>query len=64
MDWLRVSDLGIAANFIGNLFHQVQQTMPGQNKDERCSNIYLEILAYYEAHGVSDRLDCMQPIFF
>ena len=64
MDWLHISDLGVAADFIGNFFHEVLQFMPGENKDERCTNLYLEILAYYEAHGISDRFDCMQPTFF
>lgn len=64
MDWLHVSDLGVAADFIGNFFHAVQQIMPGQNKDERCANLWVEILAYYEAHGISDRFDCMQLSFF
>ena len=64
MDWLHVSDLGVAADFIGNFFHEVLQCMPGQNKDERCTILYLEILAYYEAHGVTDRFDCMQLTFF
>ena len=38
--------------------------MPGQNKDERCANLWVEILAYYNAHGISDRFDCMQLSFF
>lgn len=64
MDWLHVSDLGVAADFIGNFFHEVLPLIPGGNKDERCSNLYLEIAAYYEAQGVSDRFDCMQLSFF
>ncbi len=64
MDWLHISDLGVAADFIGNFFHEVLQFMPGENKDERCTNLYLEILAYYEAHGISDRFDCMPLTFF
>ena len=64
MDWLHVSDQGVAADFIGNFFHAVLQFMPGETKDERCAIRYSLILAYYEAHGVTDRFDCMQLTFF
>ena len=64
MDWLHVSDLGIAADFIGNFFHEVLQFMPGENKDERCAILYSLILAYYEAHDITDRFDCMLLTFF
>ena len=64
MDWLHVSDLGVAADFIGNFFHEIVQLMPGQNRDERCSNLFLELQAFYEAGDVADRFDHMQLSFF
>ena len=63
MDWLHVSDQGVAADFIGNFFHAVLQFMPGENKDERRAILYSSILAYHGAHGITDRFDCMLLTF-
>ncbi len=35
MDWLHVSDLGVAADFLGNFFHVVMPLFPGANKKDR-----------------------------
>lgn len=64
MDWLHVSDLGVAADFLGIFFHFVIELFPGSSKKDRCTNLYQEILAFYENNNVSDRFDCMLPTFF
>ncbi len=64
MDWLHVCDIGVTADFIGNFFHEVLQLFPGDNKNERCSNLSGEMHAYYEAEGISDRFDCLLLTFF
>lgn len=64
MDWLHVADLGVTADFIGNFFHEVVQLFPGNNKKERCANLYQEALAFYDANSVQDRFDCLLPTHF
>ena len=64
MDWLHVADLGVTADFIGNFLHEVLELFPGGNKKDRCANLYVEVQAYYDAEGISDRFDCLLPTFF
>ncbi len=46
MDWLHCSDLGVAADFLGNFFHEVVDLFPGGTKKDRCASLYQEVLAY------------------
>ena len=64
MDWLHVSDIGVAADFAGNFLKHVLPLFPGSNKVERCADLMHELQAYYEANDVADRFDHMQPSFF
>ena len=64
MDWLHVCDLGVAADFIGNFFHEVLELFPGGSKKERCARLFQETLAYYDAYDVADRFDTLLPTFF
>ena len=64
MDWLHCCDLGVAADFIGNFFHEVVELFPGGNKKERCARLSDDILAYYVAEDIKDRFDCMLLTFF
>jgi len=61
MDWLHISDLGIAADFLGNFFHVVMPMFPGANKKDRCAACFDEIQAYYEENNVEDRFDSLPP---
>ena len=63
-DWLHVSDLGVAADFIGNFFHEILDLFTGSNKKERCCQLHSEIHAYYVEEGITDRYDCMMQTFF
>ena len=64
MDWLHISDLGIAADFLGNFFHVVTPMFPGTNKKDRCAACFDEIQAYYEENNVEDRFDSLPPTYF
>ena len=61
VDWLHCSDLGVAQDFLGNLFHMVLPKLEGNNLKARCSSLYTEILSWCKANGVSDRLDDLTP---
>ena len=64
MDWLHVSDLGVAADFLGNFFHVAMPLFPGANKKDRCAACFDEISAFYEEEDVQDRFDSLPHTFF
>ena len=56
IDWLHCCDLGVAADFVGNVLYAVSKEMPGGNSNERCKQMFREIVTWYKANGVQDRL--------
>ena len=67
VDWLHCADLGVGADFLGNLFdYLVQHSMPGNNKDARCRALGEHVTAYYSANnggsaeGVSSENLCIR----
>jgi hypothetical protein len=54
IDWLHAVDLGVGADFLGNLFSLLEKKMPGRSKTVRSQHIWLECVEYYETHGVQD----------
>ena len=50
IDWLHTMDLGCAADWIGNLFNYILHKLPGTNRKGQCSQLFLQIQAYYTAH--------------
>ena len=58
VDWLHCADLGVGADFLGNLFELALSVpmLPGNNKAERCSALFLEMRRYYRANGVDSQL--------
>ena len=50
IDWLHTMDLGCAADWIGNLFNYILQKLPGRTRKAQCSQLFLQIQAYYKAH--------------
>ena len=62
IDWLHCADLGIAADFLGNLFaYLVEHKMPGANQLLRCQALGEHIQKYYEDYHVEDRLKEFLP---
>lgn len=57
VDWLHCVDLGVAADFLGNLFRALLIHMPGNSMAERCQQLFREILAWYKAQKCVSRLD-------
>jgi hypothetical protein len=61
VDWLRVADLGVAADFLGSLFFALLESgaLPGASQKERCVALWREVQAFYEARGVQDKLQSL-----
>ena len=56
-DWLHHVDLGIAADFLGNLFKVFRDKLPGRNQEVRVRALWLRVLAFYNGPPVvTDRL--------
>lgn len=57
IDWLRAVDLGVAADFLGNLFFMLLSKFPGANMKLRCSALFVELQGWYARNDVTSRLD-------
>jgi hypothetical protein len=57
IDWLHCCDLGVCADFLGNLFHIMIPKQAGRNKDEKLKTLFHKIQKYYADEGVADRLN-------
>ena len=58
-DWLHCTDLGVAADFIGNVLHVVRDVVPGPSAAARVQVLSDMLLAWYERHQIQDRFDCL-----
>ena len=56
VDWLRAVDLGVAADFLGNVFKQCLQKIPGPNKRARIAFLFNLMKNYYKSNRVQNRL--------
>ena len=56
VDWLHAVDLGVAADFIGNVFAMLLPKLPGATLKDRCRSLWLRVQAYYQASQVQDKL--------
>ena len=57
IDWLHCADIGVSLDWLGNLFWAVLSKYPGASKKERCSNLWLDIQAYYATRELPGKLD-------
>ena len=55
-DWLHGADLGVAADFLGNVFEILMQVMDGRTMKDRANALWHYINAFYDANDVHDRL--------
>jgi hypothetical protein len=55
-DWLRCMDLGVCADFLGNIFWLLLEHQSGSSRKEKVRSLYLKMLDYYQTHGVQDKL--------
>ena len=59
LDWLHIVDLGVAADFLGNVFHHLIASgnhLPGNNVKERVKSLFHRIQSYYKTEGVENKL--------
>ena len=56
IDWLHAVDMGVGADFLGNLFVLLEKKMPGRNKAVRRQLLWQECQEYYDTHEVEDRV--------
>ena len=58
MDWLHCADLGVTADYVGNVFQMLVEQCDalGRSKEKRCAELWRRIQAYYREHGVKDQL--------
>lgn len=63
IDWLHAVDLGVAADFAGNLFQALLESgaVPGATKIERCTSLWREVQQFYAAANVQDKLQNLTP---
>jgi len=61
IDWLHTADLGITANFLGNLFWVALNKYPGSNRKEQCNGLFADMNRYYKKNRVTSRLDNLYP---
>ena len=59
IDWLHCCDLGVAADFLGNLLTVVVKQQPGSNISERIKSLFVKLQAWYAANNVTDRLQVL-----
>ena len=57
IDWLHCVDLGVCADFLGNLFWMLLPYQDGANVKERVSSLFLKIQDYYRANKVDNKLN-------
>lgn len=55
-DWLHGADLGVGADWLGNVFEVLSEAMPGANRKQRCNELWNLIQAYYAENGITDKL--------
>ena len=57
LDWLHIADIGIASDFLGNLFsYLVHHKMEGNNLSEKVCALFKKIQEYYKAEGIDSKL--------
>ena len=62
LDWLHVVDIGVAADFLGNLFWALLPLQDGNTKAARVSSLFVKIQAFYQANNVDNRLKTLTKL--
>ena len=57
IDWLHCCDLGVAQDFLGNLFLHLLPLFPGNSNDARVKELYLTIVDFYSRSNSESKLD-------
>ena len=57
LHWLHIADLGVGANWLGQLFSFLLPKMQGSNRAARVADLWKRIQGSYTTHPCSSRLD-------
>ena len=57
LDWLHIADLGVAADWLGQLFWYLLRSLPGANDRARCDFLWRRIQELYREYPPFARLD-------
>ena len=57
IDWLHCVDLGVTQDYLGNLFWAALPKLPGTNREQKISCLFLKIQEFYKRTNCSSRLD-------
>lgn len=57
VDWLHTVDKGVAADFLGNVLHLVNEKMAGRSYKQRMQQVFLDIQSWYALHPCESKLD-------
>ena len=56
IDWLHAVDLGVGADYLGNVFHLCKQSLPGASRAARVLCLWQKVQKFYKDNGVQDKL--------
>ena len=59
IDWMHTCDLGIACDFLGNLFWSALQTFPPGSLESRVAALFQEVQLFYQSTSCTARLDAL-----
>ena len=63
IDWLHCMDLGVGADFAGNLLFHVLPLFPGSTMKQQCQALHRHLQAFYrENPGWSNKLTTLTPL--
>lgn len=57
IDWLHAVDQGVGPDYLGNLFWHVLPQLPGNNRKEKVSSLFMKIDEFYRRQPTDSRLD-------
>ena len=60
-DWLHTADLGIAADFLGQLFWKCLRKLQGRNIKEKVNTLWGLMQHFYQTNKSTDRLQGLSP---
>lgn len=63
IDWLHCMDLGMSADFAGNLLYHVLPSFPGSSMKQQCQALHRHLQAWYRDNpGWSNKLTTLTPL--
>lgn len=57
IDWLHCVDLGVAQDYLGNLFWAALPKLEGKNREQRIAALFIKMQEFYKRTKVSSKLD-------